>query len=67
MTTERKNMLIRTALFTHCIKQCQLADALGIHEQTLSRRLRHELPESEQKRIVKVIERMANGQVESAN
>lgn len=54
-----KNKLIRTALFTHCIKQCELADALGIHEQTLSRKLRHELPESEQLRIVEIIKKIA--------
>ena len=54
-----KNKLIRTALFTLCVKQCELADALGIHEQTLSRKLRHELPTDEQKRIVKIIEEIS--------
>ena len=54
-----KNKLIRTALFTHGVKQFELADYLGIHEQTLSRKMRHELPKNEQKRIVEIIKEIA--------
>lgn len=54
-----KNKLIRTALFEHGIKQFELADAMGIHEQTLSRKLRHELPADEQKLLVAIIKEIA--------
>lgn len=54
-----KNKLIRTALFNCGVKQFELADAMGVHEQTLSRKLRHELSEDEQKRIVKIIKEIA--------
>lgn len=40
----------------HNVKQWQLAEKLGISEASLSRLLRHELPESEQDRILGLIE-----------
>ena len=50
-----KNVKIRIALIEHDIKQCELARILGIHEQTLSRKLRDELPAAEQDKIVNLI------------
>lgn len=38
------------------MKQWQLADLLEISEYTLCKRLRKELPESEQKKIISIIE-----------
>ena len=38
------------------LKQWQLAQILGIDESVLSRKLRYELPEEEQDRIVALIE-----------
>lgn len=54
-----KNKLIRTALFEHGIRQFELADAMGIHEQTLSRKLRHEIQPDEQRKIVEIIKEIA--------
>lgn len=50
------NQIIRDALSKHQIKQWELAEILQINEFSLSRKLRHELPEDEQKRIVAIIE-----------
>lgn len=49
------NLMIREALRENNIRQWQLADLMGIREETLSRMLRHELPTSEQMEIVKLI------------
>lgn len=55
------NDRIRVSLFIHKMKQWELAKLLGIGENTLIRRLREELPEDEQNRIIKVIEDSAKG------
>lgn len=49
------NKNIRCALLVGGIKQYQLAAALGMSESGLSRKLRTELPEQEQERILAVI------------
>ena len=51
----QNNTIIRRALFDAGMRQWQLAELLGITEFTLSRKLRHELPEEEQTRIVNLI------------
>lgn len=51
-----KNKVIREALTAAGMKQWQLADLLGISEPTLTRWLRHELPQEKQAEIVAVIE-----------
>ena len=51
-----KNNVIREALTAAGMKQWQLADLLGISEPTLTRWLRHELPQEKQAEIVAVIE-----------
>lgn len=50
-----KNEKIRKALTAAGMKQWQLADLLGISEPTLTRWLRHELPQEKQAEIVAVI------------
>lgn len=57
MTNEK----IRLALFQHGVYQYELADLLNVSEITLSRRLRRELPEDEQDRIVQIIEQHSRG------
>ena len=57
-----KNKRVRKSLFVHEVTQAQLADAIGIHEQTLSRKLRHELPLDEQKKLCEEIERLAKNE-----
>lgn len=45
---------------TKCgVKMWQLADKLGIHEGTFSRKLRHELPEEEKQKILALIDEIA--------
>lgn len=49
------NKIIKEALKEAGITQWKLADILCIHENTLCRKLRHELPIDEQQRIVGII------------
>ena len=49
------NKRIRDALYHANMKQWQLAKLLNIREETLTRKLRDELPLDEQKRIVNLI------------
>lgn len=51
-----KNKKIKIALMTSGLRQYELARILGISETTLGRKLREELPEEEQDRIVGIIE-----------
>lgn len=51
----KTNIKIRNALKLKNMKQWQLAEILGISENTLYRMLRKELPEEEQNRIVTII------------
>ncbi len=51
-----KNEKIKIALMKSGLRQYELACIMGISETTLGRRLREELPEEEQDRIVKLIE-----------
>ena len=53
------NDKVRIALFINKMKQWELAKHLGIGENTLIRRLREELPEDEQNRLIGVIETYA--------
>lgn len=54
-----KNVEIRSAYMQAGIKQWQLAEALGISETCLSRKLRKELPPEEKRRILEAIDRLA--------
>ena len=49
------NIKVREAMSAAGIKQWQLAELLNINEFSLSRKFRHELPEEEQERIIKII------------
>lgn len=49
------NKDIRDALAARNLPQWRLADAIGIHEETLSRRLRRELPDDEKARLLEII------------
>lgn len=52
----KNNREIRKALFENDMKQWELAKLLGVHEVTLIRKLREELPKEEQDRICHIIE-----------
>ena len=56
-----KNNKVRNAMKTYGVKQWELADLLGLHEVTLCKKLRHELPEDEQKRMIDLIRQHAEG------
>lgn len=53
------NMDIRGYLKTHRVPLWRLADALNIHENTLIRRLRHELPDDEKERLRALVDTIA--------
>ena len=50
-----KNIKIRQVLLETGVKHYQLAELMGLSEFTLSRKLRNELPEAEQERIIALI------------
>ena len=53
---QMENKLIRQELVSSGMKQWQLADLMGISEQTIYRKLRKELPQAEQEQIIKLIQ-----------
>lgn len=53
---QRTNELIRTAMKAKNAKAWQVADLLGVHENTFYRMMRHELPEEKQREIITLIE-----------
>lgn len=54
-----QNQLIRNYAQEKHIKMWQLADALGIAESTLCRRLRHEIPERNRDVYIYAIDKVA--------
>lgn len=54
-----KNVEIRSAYMLAGIKQWQLAEAMGISETHLSRKLRKELPQEEKQTILEIIDRLS--------
>ena len=51
-----KNKKVRVAMMENDVPQWKLAKMLGVSENTVWRRLREELPEEEQTRLVRIIE-----------
>lgn len=58
MVIKQKNIKIRKALKEHDIPQWMLAEHLGVSEFTLIRKMRHELPENEQQKMISIIEEL---------
>lgn len=52
------NAKIRTALFKSGLKHYQVAEAMGVADETFSRWLRHDLPPDKQKEIMAAIEKL---------
>lgn len=52
-----KNKLIRETLTRHNLRQWELAEIMNINEFSLSRKMRKELPDEEQRQIVSLIEK----------
>lgn len=53
------NQIIRKTAKAHGVKLWQVADAYGLNDGNFSRKLRHELPEDEQQKIINIIHRLA--------
>ena len=49
------NETVRNFAKEYGVRMWQIAEAMGVHENTLTRKLRHELPEIEQARIMSII------------
>ena len=54
-----KNQEIRLAARGAGIPLWQLAEAIGVSEPTMTRKLRHELPEDEKVHIMEIIHQLA--------
>lgn len=54
-----KNLEIRQAVAKNRLRFYEVADALGISEFTLSRKLRKELEDDEKKKILAAIDKLA--------
>ena len=59
------NSIIRNAAAMRGVRFWQIAHEMGIHEGSLSRKLRFELPEEEQQRIVGIINDIADARERS--
>lgn len=53
------NVEIRTAAKSAGVTQWRIAEAMQIGETTLCRRMRTELPETEKRKILKIIEKLS--------
>lgn len=58
---EMNNLRIRQAIAQGRIKYWEIAEALGISDSAFSRKLRKELPDEEQERILAIIMRIKEG------
>lgn len=58
------NAAIRNAAHEAGVHHWEVAEALGISEGSFCRRLRHELPEAEQARILATIDEISRGREE---
>lgn len=58
------NMTIRQAARDRAVFLWQLAERLGISDSQLSRKLRHELPASEQARMMSILDEIVRAREE---
>lgn len=56
-----KNKEIREYAKSCGVRLWEVAEAYGLSDQNFSRKLRHELPEEEQKKIMQIIDAIHNG------
>ena len=54
-----KNLELRKAAKAAGIPLWRIADAIGVSEPTMTRKLRHELPENEKKQLLDLIKQLA--------
>ncbi len=55
-----KNEAIRTTAKEKSVRLWEIAEALNISEPTMTRKLRHELPEAEKTKILAIIDEIHN-------
>ena len=60
-----ENCVIREKAKRAGVRLWEVAERLGIGDATLSRKLRHELPQKDQDRILALIDEIANEKEES--
>jgi len=60
------NFAVRSEMMKANLKLWEVADAMGIADYTLSRKLRYELPEEEQEKIIRIIHTIKENRHESA-
>lgn len=58
------NEEIRAAVKQSRVRMWQIAEAMQIQDSALSRKLRHELPDTEKERIMGIIEKLSRGGVD---
>lgn len=59
------NTDIKVAARNTGVKLWRVAETLGISDSSLSRKLRHELPDEEKEKILDIIERLKEGKNEN--
>ena len=57
-----KNKKVRNALFRSGLKHYEVAEAMGVADETFSRWLRHELPAEKQNEILATIDKLKKGE-----
>lgn len=60
----KANQDIRNAVAAHGFKLWELAEALGVNDGNLSRKLRRELPNDQKEHIFRTIDRMVEARKE---
>lgn len=60
--TEKPNKDIRAEIFNHSLRNWQVARVMGVHETTLCRWLREEMPPERKERVRKAIRKLAGGE-----
>lgn len=63
----KANADIRAELKGKKIPVYAVADVLGVHENTVFRLLRHELPEQEKQKFIKIIDRLSRDNITEEN
>lgn len=64
---EKANMKVRIAQAENFVAQWEIAEEVGVSEQTVYRWMRKELPEDEQQLLINAIEKIAQRRMQHAD